>query len=666
MAHANDRLDQAASLHRHAAALVQAAVRALDDHVPMPRNDVAEQHDLSVRLREAAIKLVPGWLGAPLDNDPGPLGEQRRPQFVRIGHGRPLDDVEFPAVVPLLGIGHLTFSADSRDPRVAGVLRSILLRLLATAPAGALIVRAVDAVGGALFAPFHALSDAGVMPPPVTDRDGLRTILAEAEHWVRPAEPDSRRRPTTKPRRRDCTMLLMVASLPPSVTSEDLGRIWSLAHAGPAAGLHMIIAGWPPLALGWQPPAAPLPSCSHISLRTTHTLLGGQPFVTGPPPPAHLMSPPVNPPSRSTLHIPPADPPSRSPSPTDTWTGLTVPVQLDPDPGPELLQRVCGELASRCAAQGSTHLMDLLPDPDRWWSDSSADGLSTTVGLAGQMPVLLHLTDLTPHWLVGGRAGSGKTAFLINVLYGLCTRYDPDELQLYLLDFTGSDALRQFTPTENDPSWLPHAIEVGVGDRASGLAVLRSLDRELHRRLALLDDAGVARFGQLREAGALLPRIVCVIDEFQNLLSGTDEVAIQSTALLESAARQGRSVGIHLVMCSQAARSSALFGQFLVRVALPGGGDVLEATNDSAASLPLGVAVVNTAGGLGGPRGATRGHEKTVRFPDPHSDTQVLAALRQRLWQAREPASAPPLVHAGLPGPRVPAPPGAAALEVSP
>ena len=32
------------------------------------------------------------------------------------------------------------------------------------------------------------------------------------------------------------------------------------------------------------------------------------------------------------------------------------------------------------------------------------------------------------------------------------------------------------------------------------------------------------------------------------------------------------------------------------------------------------MAVVNTAGGLGGPRGATRGHERTVRFPDPHAD----------------------------------------------
>ncbi len=627
-AHADARIDQAAALHRHAAAIVQAAAQALDEHLPLPRTDLAEQRELAGRLRDAADRLVPGWLGADLPAA-APLGEHRRPEFVRIGECRPLEGVTFPAVIPLLGTGHLTLSADSRDPRVAGLLRCLLLRLLATAPAGTLIVRAVDAVGGALFAPFGALADAGVMPPPVTDLSGLRVLLAEAEHWTLPGRPETQRRPATRPLRRDCTMLLIVASLPSAATPDDLARLEALAQVGPTAGLHLVIAGWPPLPLGSGSSVAPLQSSTHIALRTSHALLGGMPFAAT------------------------TTPATTTPSPTEVWPGLSVPVELDADPGSHLMQHVAGELADRLATQGHTHLMDLLPDPDHWWAESSADGLSTTVGLSGDTPVSLHLTDLTPHWLVGGRSGSGKTGFLIDVLFGLCTRYDPDELQLFLLDFTEDGAWRQFTPTDDDPSWLPHAIEVSVGsDRANGLSVLRSLDRELQRRLALLNDAGVSRFGQLRAAGALIPRIVCVVDEFKTLLSGTDEASVQAAALLESAARQGRATGIHLVMCSQAPRSSPLFAQFLVRVALPGGGDVLEANNDSAASLPLGCAVVNTAGGLGGPRGATRGHEKTIRFPDPHADAQVLSALRQRLWQAREPSSAPPLVHAPLPAPR--------------
>ena len=152
-----------------------------------------------------------------------------------------------------------------------------------------------------------------------------------------------------------------------------------------------------------------------------------------------------------------------------------------------------------------------------------------------------------------------------------------------------------------------------------------------------------------------MPRMLCVIDEFQVLLAGNDPIATEAVGLLESLARKGRSYGIHLILASQTvlgvealyAKRDSIFGQFPVRIALPGGGDVLEPTNDAAAGLPLGTAVVNTAGGLGGPRGATRGHERTVRFPDPHADKDVLSDLRHRLWGARDPESVPPRIFAG-------------------
>ncbi|MDI1465085.1 FtsK/SpoIIIE domain-containing protein [Catellatospora sp. KI3] len=608
---------------------------ALDSYLPPPRTDLAEQHDLAERLRGAAARLAPGWLGARLDgiSSGTPLGDQRRPEFVRVGTARPLDDDQFPLVVPLLGTGHLTFGADSRDPRVAGALRSVLLRLLATAPSGTLVVRAVDAVGGALFAPFGALADAGLMPPPVHDLAGLQAVLAEAEHWVRPSRPIAQRRPTARPRRRDCTMLLLIAALPSNVEGAELTRITALAQAGPAAGLHLIVAGWPPPPLSphtSQPSAqAPLPTSTQIVLRNPYALVGGGPFAT--------------------------QPPGDAPSPTSTWPGLSVPVELDPDPPADLVHRVCRELAARYAASGQVHLMDLLPDPDQWWAESSAAGLSTTVGLAGEAPIPLSFTELTPHWLVAGRASAGKTAFLTNVLYGLCTRYDPDELALYLLDFARDGAYAEFAPSGTDPAWLPHARVIGGRcTREAGLEVLRGLTAELDRRVDLFGQEGVPRFGQFREL-AQLPRVVCVLEEFPVLLAGDDPVAKEAVGLLESLARRARGYGMHLILSSRSvravadlhARRDSAFGQFPVRVALPGGADVLEATNDAAASLPVGCAVVNTAGGLGGPRNATRGHEKTVRFPDPHTDLQVLTALRQRLWQARDLDSDPPVVLIG-------------------
>lgn len=628
MAESTTRIDQAAALHRQAAATVEAAGAALESLAPAAA-DPLEQHRLAEELRVAASELAPGWLGAPLDAQSAttPLGGPNPPQFVRLGVAQPLDDARFPAIVPLLGTGHLAIDADVRDARVFGLIRCVVLRLLAAAPAGSLLVRAVDgAGGGAVFAPFAMLSDAGLMSPTATDRAGLRAVLTEAEQWLRPVRGGAVRRG-----RRDRTMLVVVASLPEMTEGGELNRIAALAQQGPESGLHLIVAGWPPPPLTAETTQAPLPRTTMVSVRNPYAVIG-------------------DPPGATFGSVPDA-----------VW--LNAPVFLDDDPPAQLLDAVCRELAADSAAASHVTLADLLPEAgEELWSGDAADGLGTPVGHDGDTPVVLRFNDLTPHWMVGGRSGAGKTAFLINVLYGLGARYSPDELALYLLDFKEGVSFAEFVPTQRDRTWLPHARAVGVeSDREYGLAVLRELDAEMTRRSMAYKRAGVTRFADLRAVaaeegrGKPMPRVLCVIDEFQVLLAGNDPMAGEAVALLESLARKGRSYGIHLILASQTvlgvealyAKRDSIFGQFPVRIALPGGGDVLEPTNDSAAGLPLGTAVVNTAGGLGGPRGATRGHERVVRFPDPHADRTALSDLRHKLWSARDPESVPPRIFAG-------------------
>ena len=621
------RIEQAAALHRQAEATVAAAAAALTGQVA-PAADLLEQHRLAEELRAAAGELAPGWLGSPLDalSAVAPLGGTELPQFVRLGVAQPLDDARFPAVVPLLGSGHLTIDGDARDPRVAGLLRCLVLRLLAAAPAGSLLVRGVDASGAAVFEPFGMLADAGLLAPTVTKREELRDLLSEAEKWLRPARGGAVRR-----NRRDRVMLLVVACLPELTEGGELNRIAALAQQGPESGLHLIVAGWPPPPLTADTTQPPLPRTTQVSLRNPYAVVGNPPGATF------------------------------GASPEAVW--LNAPVFLDEDPPPHLVDAVCRELAAHSAAASQVTLSDLLPEPtDELWPGDAADGLGTTVGHDGDTPVVLQFNDLTPHWMVGGRSGAGKTAFLINVLYGLGARYSPDELNLYLLDFKEGVSFAEFVPTVRDRTWLPHARAVGVeSDREYGLAVLRELDAEMTRRSVAYKRAGVTRFADLRAVaaeegrGRPMPRVLCVIDEFQVLLAGNDPMATEAVQLLESLARKGRSYGIHLVLASQTvlgvealyAKRDSIFGQFPVRIALPGGGDVLEPTNDSAAGLPLGTAVVNTAGGLGGPRGATRGHERIVRFPDPHADREVLSDLRHKLWGARDPEAMPPRIFAG-------------------
>ncbi|MFV2115149.1 FtsK/SpoIIIE domain-containing protein [Micromonospora sp. LOL_025] len=605
------RTNRAAALHRQAAATATAAACVLDDTRPVPA-DQRRQYELADRLRSAAAVLAPGWAGAPLETvaPTTPAGEGP-PPFVRVGTAAPLDDARFPALVPLLGTGHLSVDVDARDPRVAGLLRGVLLRLLAATPAGALLVRAVDATGTAL-APFAPLADAGLLPPTAVDVAGLRAVLTEAEQWVAPGASGRRRH--------DRTLLLVIAALPESTGATDLARIEGLAEPGRSAGLHLVVAGWPPAG-----DREPLPRATTLAVRTAYALLGD-------PPGGSFAGPGAEPPG-----------------------GLNSPVFIEADPPAELVDAVCRRLAAQVEAGSRLALTDLLPAADEeLWTASGVGGLTTTVGDAGGRPVSLGFTELTPHWLVSGRSGAGRSTFLTTALLGLTARYGPDELALYLADLADAESFVEFLQTERDRSWIPQVRAAAMAaDREYVLSLLDELVAEVRRREEAGGRAGGQRFAELRQHRTM-PRIVCVLDNLPLLFAERDRLAADAAARLDALARTGRAYGVHLVLAgegdlglgSRTDRDSVL-GQFPVRVALPGGGAVLEPTNDSAAGLPVGSAVVNTAGGLGGPRGATRGHERMVRFPDPQDHPDTVEELRHRLWSARPEGTTPPVVFAG-------------------
>lgn len=601
---------RAATLHRRAAATVAAAAASLDDTRPAPA-DQRRQYALAERLRTAAAVLAPGWAGSALDSiEPTTRAGEVPPPFVRVGTAAPLDDARFPALVPLLGTGHLTVDADAQDPRVAGMLRALVLRLVAATPAGTLLVRTVD-VSGDVLAPFGALGDAGLLSPPAADVAGLRAVLDEAERWVTPG--------SSGPRRHDRLLLLVLAGLPERTGGAELARMESLAEQGPAAGLYLVAAGWPT-------DRPPLPRATPLAMRTAYALLG--------------------------------DAPGAGFAAAGSDGGLNSPVFVEPDPPAELVEVVCRRLAAQIEAGTRLSLASLLPPAeDGLWPADSTEGMSTTVGDAGGRPVSLGFTELTPHWLVSGRSRACRSTFLTTALLGLTARYGPDELSLYLVDLDEGESFAEFLQTERDRSWVPQVRAAAMAaDREYVLDLFEQLTVEVQRRADVSARAGGQRFAELRQHHPL-PRIVCVVDGLPLLFAERDRLTVDAAARLDVLTRTGRLHGVHLVLAgeddlglgvrSEGGQRDSLLGQFPVRVALPGGGALLEPTNDSAAGLPAGSAVVNTAGGLGGPRGAIRGHERMIRFPDPHDEPEVVEGLRHRLWSARTEGVAPPVVFAG-------------------
>jgi hypothetical protein len=349
------RVERAAVLHRQAAAAIAATANAVEGYSPSsaPAEQYAEQHDLAARLRSAAADLIPGWLGSGLDavSAGTSAGGTGVPAFLRLGMAHPLDDAAFPAVAPLFGTGHLAIDADARDPRVAGLLRSVLLRLVAAAVPGALHVRVIDAAGeGDTVAAFAGLPN---LPPPATDHGGMQAVLVEADQWIRsvssaaatPPEhlttsgPDgpsgngaaaNRTGGIASPER---YFVLVIASLSELTDGNDLARIAHLARVGVAHRLHLIVAGWPPPPLTAETTQAPLPYSTQVSLRNPYVWVGDPPGAT-----------------YSGSGVGPAR--------------LNAPVYLDPEPPADVIRRVCAELAAQ--ESGSVKPPTWAPSPQRW------------------------------------------------------------------------------------------------------------------------------------------------------------------------------------------------------------------------------------------------------------------------------------------------------------
>ncbi|WP_410617888.1 FtsK/SpoIIIE domain-containing protein [Amycolatopsis sp. cmx-8-4] len=320
-----------------------------------------------------------------------------------------------------------------------------------------------------------------------------------------------------------------------------------------------------------------------------------------------------------------------------SMTGTDLLVDLDPPMPSGQVIRAAGKIADALIAKqgGPRSFEDLLPP--ELGHHSSARELRAPVGFFEGEPVEVVIGDASPHALIGGPSGSGKTNFLYALLGSLSARYTPDELALYLLDFKEGVSFAGLAPGRKDASWLPHARLVGVNvntDREFGLALLRFLTDELRRRSSAAKEHEVTNLADLREAdpGGHWPRIVAVIDEFQYLFAGRDQVTATATQLLEDIARRGRSQGIHMVLASQDVAGieafwgkPAVFEQCTLRIAMPKARRVLAETNNAAVSAPKWHAVINHDSGIA--------HGNQLSHVPDASSKNVFVRLQHRLWE---------------------------------
>ena len=199
---------------------------------------------------------------------------------------------------------------------------------------------------------------------------------------------------------------------------------------------------------------------------------------------------------------------------------------------------------------------------ERWTKNNPVNSLSVPIGIHSDGEIFnldLHEKFHGPHGLVAGMTGSGKSEFIITYILSMCINFNPEEVSFVLIDYKGGGLTGAF---ENSVTGikLPHlAGTITNLDTAEIKRSLSSIDSELKRRQELFNRAklelnestiDIYKYQKLYRDGKIstpISHLFIISDEFAELKSQQPEFMNE----LISAARIGRSLGVHLILCTQ-------------------------------------------------------------------------------------------------------------------
>jgi S-DNA-T family DNA segregation ATPase FtsK/SpoIIIE len=253
----------------------------------------------------------------------------------------------------------------------------------------------------------------------------------------------------------------------------------------------------------------------------------------------------------------------------------SLPLALDTPPQGELFTDIVRTVGAKAkeANRVEVPFERVAPPGEAWWSEQSDSEIAVPIGRAGatDLQTLRLGKGTSQHVLIAGKTGSGKSTLLHVLVTNLALRYGPEQVEFYLVDFKKGVEFKPYARFH-----LPHARVIAIeSEREFGLSVLERLDAELKHRGDRFRSLAVQDLAGFRAAAPSepMPRVLLIIDEFQELFVEDDKIAQTAALLLDRLVRQGRAFGIHVLLGSQTlagayslARST--LGQMAVRIAL--------------------------------------------------------------------------------------------------
>jgi hypothetical protein len=176
----------------------------------------------------------------------------------------------------------------------------------------------------------------------------------------------------------------------------------------------------------------------------------------------------------------------------------------------------------------------------------------------------LNLADpISPHVLVAGGTGSGKSQWLLSALASITSQRTPDDVRLVLVD----PKYTAFGAYAGSPFLLtPHSL-VFPQDQPV-VPILLALVDEMERRYVLFSRANnVSDLDSYNASTSKrLPRILFCCDEFADLMTTKDDRDALRECLMRLGAK-ARAAGIHLILATQSPRRDIVDG--IIKANLP-------------------------------------------------------------------------------------------------
>ncbi len=195
--------------------------------------------------------------------------------------------------------------------------------------------------------------------------------------------------------------------------------------------------------------------------------------------------------------------------------------------------------------------------------------LPIAFGKDAQGNVVIRDLASTPHLLIGGATGQGKSVLENVVLASMLMSRSPEDLRLVMVD----PKMVEFAPYAH----IPHLLSPVIIESRKAVGAFEWLVEEMDNRYLLLKNTGVRKITEYNELSKKerleratargmdeadvpehMPYVVAIVDEFADLMQVAADTKVD--ALICRIAQKARAAGIHLILVTQSPRKDVVTG----------------------------------------------------------------------------------------------------------